>query len=695
MGTRYLLRGALLTLLFLRPGPAPAQSAPNPPYVIEGPTIIQSGRCLSGCVSIVYPQDSAISQSRYVMVPRGNLLFEFPVVSNLGGSIEDASFSVAVIVTGPNAGETTKYTGNVDFNGPGTAKLQIPVEVDWAESAIRFEISVAYVTCYPKARPPKPCSNSGATLTGPNLASISLGLSLPFAFPDDAFLLFVTPAAAFQLPFVPTTIVYGPLGNGPKASSSFSVTQIVATNQQIQTSGSQTVGFTQDDKTGYSVGVSACYPNCKNDATLNLNLGFDVSGSWDSAAEQDTQTSYGNTGTVITQDMLGMQFTVLPAENEPSLDKVTCAAQPFWRDEIIGVVDGQYAAWDYPAGPVLQPLGSVALVVETVGKLDSCVRMPDIPQCDDAHADDPHCTTFSDPVSPQSRYLMLTSQECSALLTLDPFYTHRTQNTHPLSYRLLEDVSTPPSAGPVAASNQHSSTQQITNTSSLQLTSKTTSAMSNSFDVKGGLNLLNIIGINGAFTSSPTTTSVYTDVSAKTLQSQVTYQNQAAVTTTVDDKYDQNVPLKFEQDSTFMGIAVQDTDMNLSCPTTQPPALVSRTETALPPGYEGLPVVRRGQNAAVPRLNGLEPESYIQDTGYGYVVVRRPANRAEIKAQVQARHSDALKRHIARPMPPQSPARITALSPMDTLELLQRIKSPNAIVRDTIKRLQQATAIPQ
>jgi hypothetical protein len=95
-------------------------------------------------------------------------------------------------------------------------------------------------------------------VTGPSLASIPLGISYSKALTPDAFLVVVTPAAAFQLPVLPVAILYSPLGNGKQAQSSITLTETTGTNQQISTP--PTTIFVVMPRQSRTARVSAHYP---------------------------------------------------------------------------------------------------------------------------------------------------------------------------------------------------------------------------------------------------------------------------------------------------------------------------------------------------------------------------------------------------------------------------------------------------
>jgi hypothetical protein len=399
------LFGVLWVLLSM---PASVRAQSSPPYVVEGPTIIQNNGCkllnenfgggklTTQCVSISYDTSqltsASIAQKRFVFVPRGNLLFEFPVVSNLQTSHGrlNVDYEVTVTVNGPNPNETTTNTGSVTLNGKSSMVLQVPINVDWAESVVTFQIALEQEIINGPCDPKPNCFSASGQFPGPDLSAISLQAIDPSPVPMDGFLVIATPAAGFQLPILPTAIIYSPLGNGSQAQSSFTVTEIVGTNQQFVNSTDQTHGITNDDKTQYQAGItlSIGYDRgggdskddsnivCGKDTTCKLSLGANYSESWDHSTETDNELTYGKTGSVVTQNQMQVTYSAIPVSKQPSIDQITWETQPFWRDYFLAVTDAQYAVWDYPAGAVIQPLGSASVVHLPVQQLDSCKNAP-------------------------------------------------------------------------------------------------------------------------------------------------------------------------------------------------------------------------------------------------------------------------------------------------------------------------------
>lgn len=391
---------ALLPVLFLQAGYAVAQI--NPPFVIQGPSTVLSGGCKlvdvnnpiggvldSSCVSMAYDQSqptaAAIAQTRMLLVPRGNLVFQFPMSSLVVGPIPPTfhdetivNMGVTVTVTGTNPGEVAQGTVGVKFNTAGSAVLQIPINIDWAASSVAFKISLSQDVVHGSCDPGPTCFSASGDFDGPDLSAINLGL--PVTLTNGGFVLVETPEAAFQLPLVPTSIVYAPLGNGAKAVSSFTVTDITGTNQAFTDSNDDIQTTVTDDKTQYSWGMSLSLTDinsasgqaCSAGSKCDISAGFKESSGLDDSVQTDNENTFAKTASVASQFANTVQHTVTPSIGLPPLDQMTPATQPFWQDKVLAVTNAQYAVWDYPAGPVVQPLGSARIVELPILQLDQC-----------------------------------------------------------------------------------------------------------------------------------------------------------------------------------------------------------------------------------------------------------------------------------------------------------------------------------
>ena len=271
------------------------------PYVIEGPAIVEDF-CMNGnvwngkyCYSVSYDNNSNIPKKRYVMAPRGNLLFRFLVHSKIpvpqpagtgpAAAHVNVSFKATVTAVGMNPGEVAvTKPASVVLHGVASAWLQVPVNVDWTESVVRVQFDLQREVCQKGSVTQKlglvqECSSGAASVSGPSLASISLGSSTSTAFPNDAFIVVVSPAAAFQLPLVPVAIIYGSLGNLGK--SKYTVTETTGASQKFTDSNGTTYGFSTDDKVSYSDDLSV-------NAFESFEAGASFKGSWDHSTSSDT-----------------------------------------------------------------------------------------------------------------------------------------------------------------------------------------------------------------------------------------------------------------------------------------------------------------------------------------------------------------------------------------------------------------------
>jgi hypothetical protein len=423
----------------------PAQAQPVPAFVIQGPTITQNDGCepsihkdnsiAGSCANISYPSSSQILQQGYILAPRGNLVFQFPVVSTVQSKLAyGVGFQVTVNVAGPQT--STTQTNKLTLYRPGSATLQVPINVDWAESVVSFQIRLNQTySCWLEGCstsggggggtggggtggggnhhpnltmtdvcPPGPvCIDVAGIFTGPDLSSVQKQLPLAPALPltSDGFPIYVTPAAAFQLPFLPIAIVYGPLGNGSKAQSTLTLIDIASSSMQFTNTDDTTQGVTNDNKTNWQVGLSAdlsasplnnipsndgavvcpADQKSKNKKTckLDVSIGATYGQNWDTTHESDNESIYG-TGTLLSEsEEQDLTLTINPPNNEPSLGQVGYLNQPYWQDTFVIISDPQFAVWNYPQGAVLQPLGSNSVTEVQVSQLHGCKFSPNPP----------------------------------------------------------------------------------------------------------------------------------------------------------------------------------------------------------------------------------------------------------------------------------------------------------------------------
>jgi hypothetical protein len=621
--------------------------------------------------------------------------------------------------------------------GTAWGEIQIPLNVDWAASTVRFQVTTGQYdgmgnnltygcgtqqdqengtnNCPANTLIVLPYPGGSTTPTGMDLSAVNPNLTLVGAVPNDAFALFLTPALRFQLPVLPVAIVYAPLGNGAKAQSQYIVTVATGSSLQVGINGSVTNAETSDDKTNYGENFSFGLGNKSGNGNGNnksgdsgssnpnassisgqLGMSFGASQAWDNAVEMDYQDSYGQTGSVAWSNSTQTTYPISPASNEPALNKLDPSTLPFWNDEFVMVVNPQFAVWDYPGGLIEQPLGSLQTVGVTVKQLDTCSTTPGAAQTstpNDSNA--AHMILVGGPPSNPlkgSYYIWLSSPDCAQILSLDPFYAQKTQSPDLTnwSYRQIQSASVPSRTGQSWDQKQGSLLTAGT-TQSSQFTTKLTAISENadSAAMTGSviLNTLNIgagvsAGADGKLTGVTTTQVTYNMTSSKTLQ------EQTEVSTMVQDMSGCTVGVNVLQDTIFQGIAVQQT--GLECQPTQR-RVGLHTAVSLPAqphvSPPSLPVVE--WNAPGPR-----PQAYIEHSPWGSVIVQnRKLTTAEVDTQIQKLRAAAAKRHFARPVPPAPSSKaIAGVKAKEVLPVLKAIKNPSPAVQKAVKSLEQKQA---
>jgi len=674
-----------------------------------------------------------ISTQRYVIVPSGRLNFQFLLFlseqnrgtatyfppkgeRSVNGTQLHAKITVTVTVTGPN-GESASNSASITLFGsqapdaPAGAKvsglqatpggwayaaLGIPVNVDWAESSVVFTVKSSQgigsndpilETCTTPAdeKTGLVCSipdwTDQGSMTGPDLSSVNAGLTLPAAIPPSEFVVFVMPAVKFQLPVLPVAIVYAPLGNGSKAQSQYQISTTTGQSSQLGNADTSTTAWTADDKTTYGGGLTLS--DLENKVA---NLGFTVSGTWDNSVESDNQQTYGTTGQIVNSYQIGDQYT-LPACSNLPLNQITFASQPFWCDVILAVANPQFAIWDYPGGPLIQPLGSADTIEIPIMQLDACIKSPNALQTPTPNStNQSHFLEYaSGPSQATTQYIWLTSTDCSDIADLDEFYLTGSQSSAPLAYRVLYggSVSTANNAFTTVSSTQQTQLM-VGQTSQTQYTTKITASESTNLGVSTTVTLLadetlKLVGsASGSWNS--TTITGNTTGTMYSAQSSVSLQSQTQASTAIQDSSGIIVPVNILQDSIFQGIAVQDTDMNFS---TSP--VITPICCAVPTGlFAKLPMVDWRDFASKRR----KAPSYVVKSPFGYVIVRNQPNPAEVAKELQQIRADAARRHIPRSVPTAFEGSIAPWKADEVLRALQSLKVQGPQVQDIIKSLQ-------
>jgi len=695
----------------------------------NGPNEMTFNRCLF----ISYPSPSLITQQRTVIVPTGNVVFQFFVAVADHGSPLHTTYSVTVTAKNTQGGDTVTNTGSVKLFGSlatdapagavashfqatatsplAFATLNIPLPLEFAESVVTFQfnLSEGQGTNDPiQENLPNtnnqlnsvlgPWTDQG-TFPGPDVSSAK-ALTIPGALTADQFVAIVTPAAQFQLPVVPVAILYAPLGNTGQASASYQLTTTSGSNLQLVNSQGTTTAITRDDKTSYTAGLtltamlgdagSSSGEGSGGGSGATGTLGFTVSGSWDSSVESDTAQTSSTSDTIVTVDQVGTKWSN-PASGTTPLNLVAYATQPFWQDVFLVALNTQFSAWDYPDAPVLQPLGNVKVVALPLKQMVSCASTPNAlqtpaPAPDGSNAD--HFASYAPTGGGANVYIWLGSDDCTNILSLDQFYVQKTQSAVPLAYRVLS---------PSGSFDTHLTTtytaQSTTNSTAgqdqkTQYTSKVTSIRSNSLGFTAGIaKFLGFLGINlggsdaVTVTSSTTTTLSYETVTATTLSVQT------AASTAINDGSGIAVNGNVYQDAVFQGLAVQDNDMHFAVPALSKGAVIGPglpcgaggvgacAQAIVPPSNKKLPVIKMGQPLTPTQLRQLA-QPHVEQSSYASLIVEPPIHAASSAATTAAAAKP--KAVSLRPLNTPTPPAAAFSQPVDPNVALQSITALGA-----------------
>jgi hypothetical protein len=676
----------------------------------ESPDYVAPNMAFSNCVHVTYL--APLTTRRFWVAPGGQVNFEFWVllsemnrtttgVGGIPGPQLHANYTITVTATdvsnsantATNSTSVTLYGSqatdappgaNVD-NGyqymlqasPGTeafAFVTVPVNVDWAESYVSFSVqssqsanqNAVVENCH--TQDPSGGLNcvgswlDSGTIQAPSLANVNSNVVLNGMVPAaNQFVMVTVPSVAAQLPVVPMAIVYAPLGNS--ASSSYSITTSTASTIQFgnstvtETDGSSTT----DDKISYggTLDPNALLTFLGTSVPGNILPTLQYSGSqeWNTQVQTTNQNTYGMTSSVASASQLTDTFPNNDCFNPsgPNLNQVNYYNQPFWCDQIIVAADSQFAVWDYPAGPIIQPLGSLGIDSPTISQLDQCANNS-LPQTAAPIANNAisisHFLVL--PSATGTAYIWLSSQDCATLASFDQFYVKKSQSALPLNYVTLLNGGVNTGTG-----HSDSSTQSLTGTvvgniqvqNSLKVTA--TATTTNGFTANesisppsstppsgGGSSQTSQIlqGTFGISDTSTTSTAQSTTVTYNTQTTTVLGKQSVASTSISDTSGNTNVPVQVVQDSVFQGIAVRDPQMTFK------------------PGITIKPC---------PPSGGFCPWNHVRPL---LLKTPRPTDTTGI---ISAYHA-AAHRHTARPIPPPPPGGIIkAFSPA----LLARVKS--------------------
>jgi hypothetical protein len=682
-----------------------------------------NGMAFGNCVHLAYLDP--VSSRRYWVAPGGQIYFQFYVElseqNRSGGAVNGplgpglhANFNITVTATdvesptsvATNSATVTLY-GSASAAAPaganqldGWTQLQanpgqtafafvnIPVNVDWAESYVTFSVTSTQFAGNQNqsvategdncVSGPLACAGTwtdDGTYSAPSLANVNPNVVLNGLVPQPGdFVLVTIPSAAAQLAVMPLAILYAPVGN--KGSSSFTVTLSTGSNITVgtQTATMASTTNTTDDKISYggTLSLSGLIAALTGGGVpVNASLQYQGSQDWQTAVEKSNQNTFGSGNSIVSGVSLQNGYTNQDCfANTPPLPQVGYYTEPYWCDQIIVSVTSQFALWDYPAGPIVQPLGSLGIDTPTIQQLDTCANndrpVPSNPPTPASLAADPilasHYLEVPSPTAAQTLYTWLSSSDCAALANLDPFYAQKTQAAFPSSYVTLPDGDTGVNTQ-TGQSFQDTTMWMVsaTGSSQVQTTSQVTgtASTSNGFTANEGIGTTSNNSIlQGTMGVTDTTSVAHSQSTTLTVNAQntYTYSTQVQGSVSILDTSGITVPIDVVQDAIFQGLAPRDTDMTYS----KPPILIPYRCTPWPlcvlHHLHGTPRIEKSNNAA-------------------------------LTAKTMADFRTAAKRHIGRPVPPPPAGGLLKTTPPEILAHLKQLGAKDPDIADMVKKV--------
>lgn len=652
------------------------------------------------CVGIYWPT------AQTIYAPRGNVVIDIPVMLMARGTNEHATFNVTVTAvnttpaasgngfSGTASGSTTLYDWKASdapsgasydlqqaqVGTPAFGNVMIPMNLDTSGVTLTFAFSLSQGS--PTSNPDTfgcgqafECWTNSANFDGPNNPNApggcpSTGCPGNPGSPFMPLAMQLLPSALFQIGYVPIAIVYAPLGNLGK--SSFKIQTTTGENISVGTNATTTNTQTQDSKTSVSGGISLS----GDTGNVQGSGGFTASGSWDNSVAQAEGSAYGLTNALVTSDQISQTFPngpPNPKSSPPALNQVSYWTQPFWDDIYLIAINSQFAAWDYPAGALVQPLGNRQIVQATVGQLSACVTNGSMP------------ISYPELPSQGNQTIQTTMQgaDCASLLSMDPFFVATSQSAVPSAYRLIFSGNTAANGATYDAQDSLAST--ITNTNQKTTSLTVTSTQTNSEDVKAGLSFLNsLLGFSFDATTVNTNTSANQMQVAYNTSDATTLTSLTDVNTVVSDTGNLSPSYNVVQDAFFGTLAIQDTDMHFTKPTLPvftplPPFILGPIATVqpCPPSKVTGP---NGQTYLVPGPNCLGPIKYVNPATTLASGTKQAVDLVGISTQ-------NARRYVSRPIPRPASSSFVHSAPAQFIQTLMRYRIPAATLNSLSAKL--------
>lgn len=325
-------------------------------------------------------------------------------------------------------------------NGSVTFRISIPGNLKDVSTYLRYVVTVSEgdtripgsesLSGWPPARPGNcdpssaaPNSNSVCQIGDTDFRTMYGGYNLVIHHPTNRsyfsysvalnpFQVVVQPLMLTQLKVLPYTLIYQPPGNASKAT--FTTTTSFGISMAIDSKLGVNQTTTVDNKGGVTAGFGL----------TNFGVG-DLVGKMGSIAEsfsqatswdKGTKTSVGTIKDVATNQSTTYQSIVSLQLSNASLipgASGTYAGAPFWSDTFVLIVHPQVGFWQLGGIPVVSLLAAAGTPATpeffepTIFDLDACKRQVA-----------PYVTGIKIPGTTD----VLTKDNCSELLKLDPFY---------------------------------------------------------------------------------------------------------------------------------------------------------------------------------------------------------------------------------------------------------------------------------
>jgi hypothetical protein len=521
---------------------------------------------------------------------------------------------------------------------------------------------------------------------------------------SQPFTVQVQPAFTVQYKVLPAFILYQPPGD--QSTSSFQMLSSYTQQYTLNTTVSLTDTTELDRKTTFdeTFGGKGTTPYFSDD------IAYEYDSSWDNNIKTAMGSTYGDsTASLFTTTLSQMYSTPKLPNTTPPEASLSFWEQPFWSDEIYFLANPQFAIWDYPSGPVAQPLGAAATLNASVAQLSACAG-----QFNNGKWATPLTQQYSLYVNDQTQVFSFTlsPEDCVNLLQLDPFWVALSQAATPPAGLPLFTGSVP-----LTTSSEVYSQLQVKDFSTMTSGSQTfnttiTATQSNALDPSESDTIL---GVLFGFKASTTITKadglqfqiqLSTQQSSKTetsVTSTITLQDCPAVKSPGSSNATENcstnnpssIPVMVYQDNRFGTMLAQTPTLSTSFPWT--PVPIPRAPKPWTP-----PTTRNPLSYNLSTNSPFAPRYSATEHGYGFAfgVVPTVSHRIYDPSQVKSVRADsrllvppssivvappARKRHVIPELP---------IAPMEQVSLPKNLNNELPALVAIFPKMKQSVTSP-